>query len=123
MDHAKTQAIDKWKIPWTKKELQSFLGFTNYYQRFIEGYSDIVKPLTTLTGKTPWNWKEEEQEAFNELKCQFHNGSILSVIQRKGKLRIEVDASQRVMGGVLTQIQQGEWKTIAFWSQAFSEAE
>jgi Reverse transcriptase (RNA-dependent DNA polymerase) len=80
MDHAKTQAIDEWKIPRTKKELQSFLGFANYYRRFIEGYSDIVKPLTTLTGKTPWNWKEEEQEAFNELKRRFHNGSILSVI-------------------------------------------
>jgi RNase H-like domain found in reverse transcriptase len=79
--------------------------------------------LTTLTGKTPWNWKEEEQEAFNKLKCRFHNGSILSVIQREGKLRVEVDASQKVMGGVLTQLQHGEWKTIAFWSQAFSEAE
>jgi RNase H-like domain found in reverse transcriptase len=45
------------------------------------------------------------------------------VIQRKGKLRVEVDASQRAMGGVLTQMQQGEWMTIAFWSQAFSEAE
>jgi hypothetical protein len=54
MDHAKTQAIDKWEIPHTKKELQSFLGFANYYQRFIKGYSDIVKPLMTLTGKTPW---------------------------------------------------------------------
>jgi hypothetical protein len=69
MDYAKTQAIDKWQIPQMKKELQSFLGFANYYQRFIEGYCDIVKPLTTLTGKTPWNWKEEEQETFNELKC------------------------------------------------------
>jgi Reverse transcriptase (RNA-dependent DNA polymerase) len=77
MDHAKTQAIDKWKIPWTKKELQLFLGFTNYYWRFIEGYSDIIKLLTTLTGKTPWNWKKEEQEAFNELKCRFYNGSII----------------------------------------------
>jgi Reverse transcriptase (RNA-dependent DNA polymerase) len=93
MDHTKTQAIDEWKISWTKKELQSFLGFANYYQRFIKGYSDIIKPLITLTGKIPWNWKEEEQEAFNELKHQFHNGSILSVIQRKGKLRVEVDAS------------------------------
>jgi RNase H-like domain found in reverse transcriptase len=44
------------------------------------------------------------------------------VIQRKGKLRVEVDASQRAMGGVLTRMQQGEWKIIAFWSQAFSEA-
>jgi RNase H-like domain found in reverse transcriptase len=78
--------------------------------------------LTTLTEKTPWNWKKEEQEAFNELNCQFHNRSILSVIQREGKLRVEVDASQKAMGGVLTLLQHGEWKTIAFWSQAFSEA-
>jgi deoxyuridine 5'-triphosphate nucleotidohydrolase len=123
MDHAKTQAIDEWKVPWMKKELQSFLGFANYYQRFIEGHSGIVKPLTTLTGKALWNWKEEEQEAFNKLKHWFHNGSILSVIQREGKLRVEVDTSQKAMGGVLTQLQHGEWKTITFWSQAFSEAE
>jgi RNase H-like domain found in reverse transcriptase len=44
------------------------------------------------------------------------------VIQREGKLRVEVDASQKAMGGVLTQLQHGEWKTIAFWSQPFSEA-
>jgi hypothetical protein len=68
MDHAKTQAIDEWKIPCIKKELQLFLGFVNYYRRFIKGYSDIVKPLMTLTGKTPWTWKEEEQKDFNKLK-------------------------------------------------------
>jgi Reverse transcriptase (RNA-dependent DNA polymerase) len=53
MGHTKTQAIDKWKISHIKKELQLFLGFTNYYHQFITGYSNIMKLLTILTGKTP----------------------------------------------------------------------
>jgi hypothetical protein len=54
MDPGKIKAILEWKEPWNKKELQSFLGFANYYRKFIEGYSSITKPMTKLTRKETW---------------------------------------------------------------------
>jgi hypothetical protein len=56
MDPAKIEAISKWREPQNKKELQSFLGFANYYRKFIEGYGSIAKPMTKLTGNEPWTW-------------------------------------------------------------------
>jgi hypothetical protein len=60
MDPAKIEAISKWKEPQNKKELQSFLGFTNYYRKFIEGYGLIAKPMTKLTGNEPWTWGSDQ---------------------------------------------------------------
>jgi Reverse transcriptase (RNA-dependent DNA polymerase) len=60
MDPAKIKAISKWKEPWTKKELQSFLGFANYYRKFFEGYRSIAKPMTKLTDNKPWTWDSDQ---------------------------------------------------------------
>jgi hypothetical protein len=54
MDPTKVAAVWNWPIPNTKKELQQFLGFTNYYCQFIQDYSKIAKPLNELVGKNPW---------------------------------------------------------------------
>ena len=52
MDPAKVQTIQDWPEPRKVKDIQSFLGFANFYRRFISGYSDIVVPLTRLTRKS-----------------------------------------------------------------------
>src|SRR6202041_941961 len=64
MDPAKIPAIRDWPTPTNKQELQRFLGFCNYYRPFIKGYSALAKPLTHLTGNTPWSWTENEHLAF-----------------------------------------------------------
>ncbi len=56
MDPIKVRGIMEWPVPNKKKELQSFLGFTNFYRQFIKGYSKIVKPMTQLTGNELWKW-------------------------------------------------------------------
>ncbi len=56
MDPVKIQGIAEWPVPTKKQQLQSFLGFTNFYQQFIKGYSKIVKPMTQLTGLELWKW-------------------------------------------------------------------
>ena len=62
MDPTKLSAISTWKLPTSVKGIHSFLGFANFYQKFIPNYSNIVTPLTTLTKKDqPWTWSPLQQ--------------------------------------------------------------
>jgi hypothetical protein len=57
MDPETVQAVENWETPEKLKEVQAFLGFANFYQRFIQNYSRIVQPLTKLTKKrVPFHW-------------------------------------------------------------------
>jgi hypothetical protein len=69
MDPAKVKAVLNWPIPKTITEIQEFIGFANFYRRFIKGYSGIAIPFTNLTKKDrTFSWTENEQFAFEELK-------------------------------------------------------
>ena len=69
MDPAKVSAVMDWPNPGSKKEVQSFLGFANFYRRFIEGFSKLARPLFDLTKKdVPFAWSEECVRAFEALK-------------------------------------------------------
>ncbi len=68
MDPVKIAGIAEWPVPAKKQQLQSFLGFTNFYRCFIKGYSKVVKPMMQLTGNDPWKWGPAQQGAFEELK-------------------------------------------------------
>ena len=68
----------EWKEPTTVKEVQSFLGFANFYHRFIQGYSKLTKALTDLTKKLEkFDWHAECQEAFDMPKKHFTSALIL----------------------------------------------
>jgi hypothetical protein len=68
IDPIKVKGIMEWPEPMTVKEVQSFLGFVNFYQKFILGYSEVAKLLTSLTGKKDWTWGDDQKKAFQELK-------------------------------------------------------
>uniref|UniRef100_A0A8C5M7Z7 Gypsy retrotransposon integrase-like protein 1 n=1 Tax=Leptobrachium leishanense TaxID=445787 RepID=A0A8C5M7Z7_9ANUR len=69
MDPRKIEAITNWPIPQTKKEMQRFLGFANFYRKFIRNFSKIVFPLTQLTRKkNPFLWSNTAQQAFDKLR-------------------------------------------------------
>ena len=68
MENDKIKAVKKWSIPTKIKEMESFLGFTNFYQRFIKNFSYMARLLNKLNGKKEWKWTEEHQKAFEELK-------------------------------------------------------
>lgn len=123
MDPAKIKAIVDWPTPKNKKELQSFLGFCNYYCRFIEFYSGTAIPLTRLTGKVEWKWETEQAYAFTELKRKLSSKPILAMPKEDGKYRVEADASDFAHGALLSQLQNGKWHPIAFVSHAFTETE
>src|SRR5882724_9448702 len=78
MDTTKTDAVSIWPTPTNLKAVQGFLGFANFYRRFIVGFSDIVIPLICLTCKdTPFTWVPDHTEAFETLKTAFTQAPIL----------------------------------------------
>src|SRR6202051_2496500 len=123
MDPTKIAAIHNWDTPTKKKELQRFLGFCNYYRRFIKDYSLLAKPLTTLTGNVEWQWTENEHLAFKRLIHAITSEPVLALPRPKGQFRIEADASDYAIGAVLSQLQDGRWHPIAFLSKALQEAQ
>jgi transposase InsO family protein len=123
MEEEKVNAVRNWEIPTKVKDVESFLGFANFYRRFIKDFSHIAAPLNRLKGKEGWKWEEEEQKAFEELKKRITEEPVLSLPQKEGKFRVETDASGYAVGGVLSQEQEGKWKPIAFLSRTMTPAE
>jgi len=79
MSEESVKQIKEWEAPRNLKEVQSFLGFANFYRRFMESYSKICVPLTDLTKKgVPWMWLPSYQQAFDDLKERFLPAPILA---------------------------------------------
>jgi hypothetical protein len=124
MDKAKVKAILDWPKPTNKRELQQFLGFVNFYQRFVRGFAKIAEALTKLTGKEEWMWTVLQEEAFVGLKMRIGEEVVLAIPSDEGKYRVETDASDFAMGAVLSQQQQdGTWRPIKFISKSLNPAE
>ena len=98
-----------------------FLGYANFYQHFIKGFSGVVKPLTKLTGNEPWKWEEEQTKAFNELKARVCSEPVIAIPIDNAPYRVEANASDYAAGAVLSQKQEGKWHPIAYMSKAFSD--
>jgi hypothetical protein len=80
MNPGKVAAVRDWTTPANLREVRAFIGFANFYRRFIKDFASIARPLHDLTKKdTPWQWHSEQQKAFNELKRRFCEEPILKV--------------------------------------------
>ena len=106
MEHEKIKAIKEWKMLTKVKDVESFLGFTNFYWRFIQNFSHTARPLNKLKGKKEWIWNEEHNKAFEELKEKITSQLVLSLPKREEIFKIEMDASEHAIGGVLSQEQE-----------------
>jgi hypothetical protein len=128
MDPVKIAGVTEWPTPTSKKEVQSFLGFTNFYQRFIRDFSHHARPLFDLTkNNVKWNWSMEEQSAFNALKGQITSAlsPILLSPDNSSPFRIEADSSDFATGAVLSQqsTEDGKWHPVVFLSKSLSSVE
>lgn len=125
MDPAKLEAIITWPTPKNVKDIFRFIGFINFYRRFIKNFGSIVMPLTDLMKKdVPFNWKDEHESAFKQIKKKFKEDVVLKHFDWDRPARLETDASDRGTGGVLLQPDaSGSWKPVAFFSRKMSPAE
>jgi hypothetical protein len=125
MDPAKITTIQDWPQPQNVKDIQSFLGFANFYCRFIKGYSSIVAPLTYLTQKDiPFTWTSDCTYSFNNLKTAFTTAPILAHFDYDREVIVETDASEFVSARVLSQYDDnGVLYPITFFSRKHSPTE
>ncbi|XP_053356835.1 uncharacterized protein LOC128528108 [Clarias gariepinus] len=106
MEAAKVKAVQQWPEPKSVKALQSFLGFANFYRRFIRGFSTVAAPLTSLLKGKPQPLHEfplEACAAFQLLKLAFTSAPIVKLLDPEKPFLVEVDASEVGLGAVLSQ--------------------
>lgn len=123
-DPAKLNAVKNSPRPNDKSEVKRFVAFANYYRRFVANFSEIVRPLTKLTGKrVPFCWTEEQGRSFNLLKDKLITPPILSYPDFSREFTVTVDASQFACGGVLSQDFNGQDLPITYISRTFKKGE
>jgi hypothetical protein len=136
MDPERVQTIKDWENypPRNYRDLQVLLGFCNFYRRFIRGYSEITRPLTALlkgskngrkSGDLKQEWKGPQQQAFLNLLGTFQTAPFLRHYDPNRATRLEADALNVALGGVLSQLQEDtkQWHPIAFYSKQLKGAE
>ena len=125
LDARKVAAITDWPIPTRLKVVQSFIGFANFYRRFINGFSSLVQPLILLTRKdTPFIWTSATQNSFDALKAAFLTTPMLVHPDRTRPFQVEADASDFAIGAVLSQLNDdGTLHPVSFYSRKLTTPE
>ena len=125
MSSDKITTISDWLEPHKVKDIQSFLGFTNFYHRFIFNYSNITVPLTWLTWKdAAWNFSKECCHSFNALKYTFTTTPILTHFIPDSPIIVETDALDYAITCMLSiTCADGELHPVAFYSQTLTAPE
>ena len=138
-DPEKTSAIKNWPVPKTVKDVRAFLGFTGYYRRFIQNYAKIARPLNDLlvghstvkkdkakrmkAKKAPFDWTDDQQEAFEALKEKLTKPPVLAYADYRFPFRLHTDASSTGIGAVLYQQQNGRDRVVCYASRSLKPSE
>ena len=105
------------------RDVQCFLGFANFYRKFIKDYTKVVLPLTQLTQKDQL-WSSDAAEAFESLKRAFTTAPILADVDPTKRFILEADASDFALGSILSQNgDDGQLHPVAFHSRKFEADE
>jgi hypothetical protein len=125
MDPEKVSAILNWEAPKNVTDIRAFLGFANFYRRFIDGFSTIVSPLVRLTRKNvQFDWDHDCQESFDRLKTAFTTAPVLRHFDPQLPCVVEADSSDYCTGGILSQEDtEGVLRPVAYFSRRLAPAE
>ena len=115
---ANTMKVSSWPRPTNPTEVRSFLGLASFYRRFILDFAQISSPLTDLTHKgRQFVWTDDCEEAFNSLKQALTSPPLLAYPDFGNKFFLATDASQDAVGAVLSQMEDGKDRVVAYYSQ------
>lgn len=127
MDPDKVKAVLDWKDLRTVKDVQAFIGFANFYRRFIYKFSTIVAPLLNVVKETTTGNKitfdGPARTAFERLKQAFTEAPVLVHFDPELKTYVETDASDWIVSGIMSQMHDGVLKPVAYFSMKMKPAE
>jgi len=125
MSDRKVKSVQNWAHQGSVNEVQIFIGFANFYRRFIKDFSKVCKPITeTLKGnQKDFHWGREQEEAFEELKKRFTTAPIITHFYPERKTVVETDTSDFALGCVLSQYQERRLHPVAFHSRKLNSSE
>ncbi len=123
-DPEKVRKIREWPQPTGVIEVRQFVGLASYYRRFVKDFASVAKPLHNLLRKhARFHWNSESQQAFDKLKEMLTTAPILGYPMDSGDLILDTDASNFGIGAVLSQLQQGEERVLAYGSRSLTPTE
>ena len=112
-DPEKIEAVKKWNVPTSVKAVRKFLGFDGYYRRFVPNFTAIAEPLNNLMKKTvTFHWDSTHQLAFDTLREKLTSALVLAFPRGDLEYIVDCDASNYGVGGVLSQVQDGEKRLL-----------
>ena len=118
------EVVSNWPVPTTVKGVRSFLGFCNYYRRFVKDFAGIASRLSSLTKKkVPFVWTDECQAAFERLKRELITAPVLEFPDYTGSFILDTDASNTVLGAVLSNVIHDDERPLVFASRVLSKTE
>ena len=126
MDPIKITGVAEWLVPMSKKEVQSFVGFTNFYHCFISNFSHHVCVVFDLTKKdVRFVWGSHEQDAFDQLKELITSAPVLAFADSECLYCIEADGSRVMTGTILSQLllEDNKWYPVVFLAKSLSAVE
>ena len=125
MDPKKVACVQEWPTPRSIRDIQGFLGFANFYRRFIPEFSRLATPLTHLTKKeVPFVWDTKCNDSFNNIKQEFKDGKMLAHFDPRKKTVLETDASDYVTAAILSQYDDNHiLRPVAFMSKKMLPAQ
>ena len=100
-DPNKTLAMLQWPIPTSFIELREFLGLTGYYRKFVKNYGIIAKPLTLLLRNKQFQWTDQANTTFHNLKTAMTTTPVLALPKFQAQFTVETDACIDGIGAVL----------------------
>ena len=124
-DPTNVSKIVNWPTPTNCKQVKQFVATGSYYRRFVKDFATIARPLIELTKKdAKFLWSDSCQEAFEKLKSVLTGPDIMGYpMNDAGIFYLDTDASGVGIGGVLSQIQSGRERVIAYASRSTNKAE
>lgn len=123
-DPNKLRAVKEFPRPKNAKNIKQFLGLAGYYRRFIQNFSKISKPLTTLLKKeTRFTWSDAQETAFTRLRDALCEEPVLQYPDFTKSFIVTTDASDTAIGGILSQGEIGKDRPVAYASRLLHGAE
>ena len=125
MDPKKVDAITNWPTPTCICDIQSFLGFANFYQNFIANFAKLIVHMTRLTHKgTTFHWNSAAQTAFDALKVAYTTAPVLQHFRPDRPITLKADASDFALGASISQPDDnGILHPVTYYSRKLSRAE